>query len=161
MNCDQLGGRRERRKNKNIMSEKGEWTRNTQCIMGSLQQSTLKEDSGSRDPALTIHFIKNEGFKPLNTHTVYSVDGTHGFMADTLLQYCVGVGDSAFGLADWGEGSSLQAGRLESVFQLQRITARSLSWKIYARLLERKVHLIFEHQILQEQYCFLPGCYML
>lgn len=65
-----------------------------------------------------ISFIKNEGFKPLNTHTVYSVDGTHGFMADTLLQYCVEVGDSAFGLADWGEGSSLQAGRLESLFQL-------------------------------------------
>lgn len=41
------------------------------------------------------------------------------FMADTLLQYCVEGGDSAFGLADWGEGSSLHGGRLECIPTLE------------------------------------------
>nr|XP_049572422.1 uncharacterized protein LOC125965716 [Syngnathus scovelli] len=79
-------------------------------------------------------------------------------MADTPVQPCMDIRDSAFGLADWSGDSPLYEGGLEGVFRLQGITLLSLSGKIYSGVLERRVRREVKPQIQEEQCGFRPGC---
>ncbi|KAI3369335.1 hypothetical protein L3Q82_007458 [Scortum barcoo] len=67
------------------------------------------------------------------------------------------VGDSASGVANRVVVVPLfKKGDRSSVFQLQGITLLSLPWKVYARVLERRIRPIVDPRIQEEQCGFRP-----
>ena len=70
-------------------------------------------------------------------------------VVDTPLQHCIIIRDSAFGVADKGDQRVW--------YNYQGITFLSLPGKVYSRVLERRVQLLDEPRIQEEQCDFRPG----
>ena len=64
-------------------------------------------------------------------------------LVDTSLQNCVFIVDYAFGMADRSGGSPFQERRPEAVFQLPGDHIPQ-SGKVYSRVLERRIRLLYE-----------------
>ncbi|TWW71154.1 hypothetical protein D4764_17G0006370 [Takifugu flavidus] len=78
-------------------------------------------------------------------------------LVDTPLQHCVDIGGSALGLADQVVVPIFKSGDQRVCSNYRGITLLSLPGKVYARVLEKRIRLIAEPLIEEEQCGFRPG----
>ena len=77
-------------------------------------------------------------------------------MSDRPLQNFMDIRDCAFGVADTCGGSTFQERDQLCVLTTHSNTLLSLPGKVYSKVLERRVRLVFDPQIQEEQCCFHP-----